>query len=223
MFRESRVAVDIKFCGLTRADDAAYAAALGASYVGVIFAGGPRTLTLEAARGVLAGTPQSVRRVGVFSDQPVSEIGRAARELSLSVVQLHTDANPERIGQLRRHFAGAIWPVLRVRGSELPPGASELAEAGDGLLLDAYVAGALGGTGVSIAWDHVLSSVAELRGNRPIILAGGLRPENVGAAIASLAPDVVDVSSGVEQTPGIKDHDRMRAFRDAVLNASVPT
>lgn len=223
MFCESRVPVDIKFCGLTRPDDAREAVRLGASYVGVIFAGGQRMLTLERAREVLADVPPSVRRVGVFAGQSADEIGRVARELSLGVVQLHVDASAHRIGEVRRAFDGAIWPVLRARGADLPANAAELAEAGDGLLLDAFVPGALGGTGVSLPWNELLSRVAELRRNRQIILAGGLRPENVGTAIAALGPDVVDVSSGVEQSPGVKDHDRMRAFRDAVLNASVPT
>ncbi len=223
MFRECRVAVEIKFCGLTRAEDARQAAALGAAYVGVIFAGGPRMLTVDCARAVLADVPIGVQRVGVFADQTAEEIGQAARALSLSVVQLHADANPGRMSELRAHFAGAIWPVLRVSGGDLPDAAAELARLGDGLLLDAYVPGSLGGTGVSLPWNELAARVAEVRQNRQIILAGGLRPENVGSAIASLMPDVVDVSSGVERSPGIKDHDRMRAFRDAVLNASVPT
>ena len=223
MFRESRVPVEIKFCGLTRPDDAREAVRLGATYVGVIFAGGPRMLTVERAREVFADVPPSVKRVGVFAEQSAHEIGRVARELSLGVVQLHVEPSVRRIEQLRREVDGAIWPVLRVRGTELPLAAAELAESGDGLLLDAFVPGALGGTGVSLPWHELLSHVAELRRNRQIILAGGLRPENVGVAIASLGPDVVDVSSGVEQSPGVKDHDRMRAFRDAVQNASVPT
>ncbi|HVX40558.1 MAG TPA: phosphoribosylanthranilate isomerase [Gemmatimonadaceae bacterium] len=217
------MAVEIKFCGLTRAEDARQAVALGASFVGVIFAGGPRTLTLDRAREVLADVPPSVRRVGVFADQAPPEIGRIARELDLAAVQLHAESDAMRIAHVRREFSGAVWSVLRVRGSELPPDARTLVDAADGVLLDAHVPGALGGTGVSLPWSDLRRGVAELRANRQIILAGGLRPENVGAAIVALGPDVVDVSSGVEQSPGVKDHDRMRAFRDAVRNAFVPT
>jgi phosphoribosylanthranilate isomerase len=104
-----------------------------------------------------------------------------------------------------------------VTGSPLPPGIDALADAGDGILIDAFVPGALGGTGTALPWGEMTRDFAELRGRaRRIILAGGLRPENVAKAIAALSPNVVDVSSGVESAPGIKDHDRMRAFRDAV-------
>jgi phosphoribosylanthranilate isomerase len=91
-------------------------------------------------------------------------------------------------------------------------------------VLDAYVPGALGGTGTTIPWADIAVQVQGMRdrGRKPLVLAGGLRPENVATAIAALAPDVVDVSSGVESAPGIKDHARMRAFRDAV-RASIPT
>jgi phosphoribosylanthranilate isomerase len=91
------------------------------------------------------------------------------------------------------------------------------------VLLDAYVDGALGGTGVALPWSELSRSVDRLRGHTTIILAGGLKPTNVALAIVALAPDVVDVSSGVEDAPGIKNHDRMRAFRDAVAHASIPT
>jgi phosphoribosylanthranilate isomerase len=116
----------------------------------------------------------------------------------------------------------SIWAVVRVSDS-LPDRVGSLIDASDGLLLDAYVPSVLGGSGVSFAWDAVAADLRTIRGQRPIILAGGLRPENVAEAIAALSPNVVDVSSGVESAPGIKDHERMRAFRDAVAHASIPT
>jgi phosphoribosylanthranilate isomerase len=211
------VSVDIKFCGLTRAADAEFAAELGAAYVGVIFAGGPRTLTLDRAMEVLAGVPRLVNRVGVFAEQSAHEIARAADWLQLDVVQLHGSATPSRIAEIRRDFSGDVWPVCRVAGSALPAGAADAMSVGDGLLLDAYAPGALGGTGVSLEWSEIADEVAALRApGKPLVLAGGLRPTNVAAAIAALAPDVVDVSSGVESGAGVKDHARMRAFRDAV-------
>jgi phosphoribosylanthranilate isomerase len=104
-----------------------------------------------------------------------------------------------------------------VSGAPLPADITDVMSAGDGVLLDAFVPGALGGSGVALPWDELSSEVAALRSTgKLVILAGGLHAENVARAIATLAPDVVDVSSGVERSPGIKDHDRMRAFRDAV-------
>jgi phosphoribosylanthranilate isomerase len=227
------VTVDIKFCGLTRPEDALAAASLGAAYVGVIFAGGPRKVTPERAKEILAEVPRGIRRVGVFAnhailDAPKSGSGSGDESLQrvvdlvgLDVVQLHGEATAERITDLRRVIHASIWAVVRVTDS-LPDRVASLIDLSDGLLLDAYVPSVLGGTGVSFAWEAVAADLRAIRAQRPIILAGGLRPENVAEAIAALGPNVVDVSSGVESAPGIKDHERMRAFRDAVTQASIP-
>lgn len=215
--------VEIKFCGLTRPEDAEFALSLGAAYLGVIFAGGPRMLTPERALAVLGETPPGVRRVGVFADQSATDIARIVDSVRLDVVQLHTSDDARRIGDVRDAVDAAIWPVVRVAGETLPGTTRELLRAGDGLLLDAFVPGTLGGTGVAVAWTRISDELQRIRGDTPIILAGGLRPENVAEAIAALGPNVVDVSSGVESAPGIKDHKRMRDFRDAVSHASIPT
>ncbi|HEY5062092.1 MAG TPA: phosphoribosylanthranilate isomerase [Gemmatimonadaceae bacterium] len=220
------MSTDIKFCGLTRSEDAEHAVALGAAFVGVIFAGGPRLLSTDRATRVLRDVPASVRRVGVFADQTIDNIADTARALGLDVIQLHGGCNPERIAALRVVFTGEIWPVVRVSGSRLPAATTDLLLAADAVLLDAFVPGSLGGTGVTLPWATLATNLRELRdggGSRRIILAGGLRPENVARAISDLTPDVVDVSSGVEVSPGIKDPDRMRAFRDAVAHAAVPS
>jgi phosphoribosylanthranilate isomerase len=219
------VSVDIKFCGLTRDDDAAYAAFLGAAYVGVIFAGGQRMVTLDAAEALLAPLPREVQRVGVFAEQSPAEIARYAGRLSLSVVQLHAVRDATRVLDVRSAFGGTIWPTVSAKDGMLPPGAVELMDAAGALMLDAHVAGGLGGTGDELPWASLADEIRALRARRggSIILAGGLRPENVASAIAALSPDVVDVSSGVERAPGIKDHVRMRAFRDAVSHASIFT
>ena len=214
--------VEIKFCGLTRRQDAVHAASLGASYVGVIFAGGPRMLTPERAAEVLHDVPGGVRRVGVFADQSAAEVARIVNAVGLDVVQLHGATDARRLDDLRGAVNAAIWPVIRIAGNQLPEATGELLRLGDGLLLDAFVPGALGGTGVTLAWTGIAHELRRIRGNTPIILAGGLRPENVAEAIAVLGPNVVDVSSGIESAPGIKDHERMRAFRDAVSQASIP-
>ena len=221
------MSAEIKFCGMTRPADADFAVSLGAAYVGVIFAGGPRNLTVARAMEVLAVVPRRVDRVGVFSDQTADEIARAADHLQLGVVQLHGESTPKRVAEIRRDFSGKVWAVCRLSAPKLPATLSDLLVASDGLLLDADVRdrGVLGGTGVTLPWAEIadeLHALREARGRKPLILAGGLRPENVAQAIATLGPDVVDVSSGVEGAPGIKDHARMRAFRDAVHHASTP-
>jgi phosphoribosylanthranilate isomerase len=103
-----------------------------------------------------------------------------------------------------------------VRGAALPPHAAELFATADAVLLDPRVAGALGGTGTTLDWDALADAVAAVRGSVPLVLAGGLTPENVARAAATLAPAVVDVSSGVESAPGVKDPARMTAFVAAV-------
>lgn len=217
------MATEIKFCGLTRREDANHAVALGASYVGVIFAGGPRMLSPDRAAEVLRDVGASVRRVGVVADQSESEIMRIADIASLDVLQLHGAWNAERVARIREATGREIWSVVRVEGANLPPWIGDAIAMSDGTLLDAYVPGALGGTGVALPWAQLSLRLNSVRGGKPLILAGGLKPENVAVAIAALSPDVVDVSSGVESAPGIKDHDRMRAFRDAVVHASVHT
>jgi phosphoribosylanthranilate isomerase len=214
---------DIKFCGLTRPKDAAMAVELGAAYVGVIFAGGPRQLTPERAAEVLAEVPPEVTRVGVFADQSAQDIANIARTAGLQALQLHGEFSDARLAALRKEFDGEIWPVLRISGDELPHTTDLAFALGDAVVCDALAPGGLGGTGVTLHWSWLAEELDLTRGGTPLVLAGGLRAENVAAAIAALAPDVVDVSSGVESAPGIKDHDRMRAFRDAVVQASIPT
>jgi phosphoribosylanthranilate isomerase len=203
---------------MTRAIDAREAVSLGASYVGVIFAGSPRQLTVEQAASVLAGLPQSIRRVGVFATNVDEEIATSAARLGLHAVQLHGQHDPAALARIRRRFGGEVWSVISIAGDQLPHCAGELFEAADGVLLDAKVPGKLGGTGVTLPWRRLADQLLPMRtsSSARLVLAGGLRAENVAEAIRLLRPDVVDVSSGVETAPGVKDHARMRAFRDAV-------
>lgn len=213
------MASDIKFCGITRAEDARLALELGARYVGVIFAGGPRRRSVEEAERVLDGLPDTIQRVGVFAAQTAAEILSVANRLELRVLQLHEPASVESFASLRSEFQGEIWLVHRVRGAELPRAVTDAARIADAVVLDAHVPGMLGGTGVPLPWEALAASCEEVRSMSKLVLAGGLRPENVRDAIAAIGPDVVDVSSGVESAPGVKDHARMRAFRDAVATA----
>ena len=206
---------EVKFCGLTREADAAMAVQLGAAFAGVIFAGGPRRVTAERAAEIFHGLPSSVARVGVFAADEPDDVARVARIAGLDVVQLHGDPRAADVRALRQHFHGKVWAAARAHGSLLPEFAEELFLEADSVLLDAHVPGKLGGTGVTLEWSALAQTLGEMRGATAVVLAGGLTPGNVETAIRLLAPDVVDVSSGVESSAGIKDHDKMRAFVEA--------
>lgn len=207
---------EIKFCGMTRAEDIVAAASLGASYVGVIFAGGPRHQTADGAARVIGASAAPPKRVGVVAGQTPAEIAGLARSLRLDVIQLHANPDVQRVADVRSVIDAQVWAVLQLPGDALPPNALDIARVADAIVLDARVPGGLGGSGVTLPWTQLARSLGAIRRECRIVLAGGLKPENVATAIAALAPDVVDVSSGVESAPGIKDHNRMRAFRDAV-------
>lgn len=214
--------VEIKFCGMTRREDADAAAALGAKYIGVVFAESPRQVSDERAREVFAGIPLAISRVGVFGDTKPEQIAARADALGLDVVQLHGDPKPRMIARVRKRWHGRVWAVQRITDT-LPDSARDLFEVSDGVVLDARTPDQLGGTGVTLPWEDLQERVDRFRPPRAkLVLAGGLTPENVARAIGVLRPDVVDVSSGVELMVGIKDHARMQAFRDAVLGARVP-
>ena len=209
---------DVKFCGLTRAEDAAFAAELGARYVGGIFAGGPRTLTVEAMRDVLAERGEA-KAVGVFATTDIALIGRVAETAKLDVIQLHNDPDVALVSAVKEQVGRPVWAVVRVRESELPESTRDLFAVADGVVLDTRAESGLGGTGRTFDWNVTATRLDRIRGSAPLILAGGLNAENISGAIASLSPDVVDVSSGVESAPGIKDHEKMRHFATATRAA----
>ena len=206
--------VEVKICGLTRAVDAEFADAAGAAYLGVIFAGGPRQRSPLEARATLAG--RRARKVGVFAGQSPTEIGDVASQVGLDVVQLHADGDPERVQAVRAATGLEIWAVVRTADGILPDHVDELAEAADALLIDALVAGTLGGSGASVPWGMLGESLDAMESGHRIVLAGGLTADNVGEAIGYVSPMIVDVSSGVESAPGVKDHARIRSFIAAV-------
>jgi len=211
------VPTDVKICGLTRAVDAEFADAAGVQYLGVIFAGGPRERTPMQARETLAG--RRARKVGVFSTQPEDVIATLVDMVGLQVVQLHADADAGRVQRVRAATGAEVWAVIRTADGVLPDGTEALCDAADALLIDALAPGHLGGSGKTLPWDRLGESLDELDYHPRIVLAGGLTAENVGEAIELVAPSVVDVSSGVEVSPGVKDHARIRAFVASVRSS----
>lgn len=209
--------VDVKFCGLTREADAEAAGALGAAFVGVVFAGGPRAMTPAAAARVLDAAGAGPRRVGVFGASAAGEIARVADRARLDVVQLHGDPSEREVGWVREHTGCTLWSVVRIDPAlaRVPAELTALSAASDAIVLDARVSGALGGTGVQLPWGELHEVLAACGGVACVVLAGGLTPDNVADAVRLVRPAVVDVSSGVESAPGQKDHGRMRAFARA--------
>jgi phosphoribosylanthranilate isomerase len=201
----------VKICGLTRRRDAARAAVLGADAIGVVFAASPRRITPEQARQVLDAADGLVNRVGVFADQELSYIREVVDHCRLDLVQLCGSESPE----LARGVRVRVLRTVHVR-RDTDISAAEHYPA-DVFLLDAPAHGnRLGGTGRTFDW----STAAVLPWPRDrVIVAGGLDAGNVGDVIERLRPGGVDVSSGVESAPGIKDAARLEAFIAAVHRA----
>jgi phosphoribosylanthranilate isomerase len=213
----------IKICGNTTLKDAARAAELGADAVGFIFAPSRRQVTAAQVASITAHLPATVETVGVFTTSAPDEIASVVKEAQLHTVQLHSTLDGDRLQQLAALLPGVnILPVVSWNADDTEAAIAEVTTELDELaeqvalrrvLIDARVGGSSGGTGVSIDWlaaRPVFQKQIE-RGLQPI-LAGGLRPENVTEAIRSVHPFGVDVSSGVEKAPGVKDHARLAEF-----------
>jgi phosphoribosylanthranilate isomerase len=212
----------IKFCGLRRPADAAHAEKLGASYAGVIFTESRRRVTLDEARAVFDAAP-SVKRVGVVGFESIARLLSIARKADLHVLQLHGNFTSDDHAQLRQEFDGELWTVIAVDSltGAIESDWRDVADAADAILLDTNVGSRSGGTGKTFNWKAARPLVADISRELPVVLAGGLNPGNVASAIADLRPAVVDVSSGVETSPGVKSHELMSAFAQAVVSASI--
>jgi phosphoribosylanthranilate isomerase len=198
----------VKICGLTRVCDAQAATAAGADAIGLVFyAPSPRFVDIAAAKAVLAVLPPFVTTVGLFVDASAAAIAEVLAAVPLDLLQFHGDEAPEDCAAYGRPWIKA----LRVRpGMDLEREAGRYAGAA-GLLLDAYRAGVPGGTGACFDWGLIPPGLAPR-----IVLAGGLTPYNVAAAIRTVRPYGVDVSGGVEAAKGIKDPAKIDAFMQGV-------
>ena len=196
--------VRVKFCGLTRATDARLADALGVDAVGLVFyPPSPRAVTIAQALEIVAAVPPGPTRTGLFVDPDMATVQRVLAQVPLELLQFHGD---EPAG-LCRAFGLPYLKAIRLRpGMDVAAVAATFPDA-FGLLLDAYRPGVPGGTGAVADWSRIPS----LPGRR-IVLAGGLHAANVGEALRRVSPCAVDVSSGIERSPGVKDPGRMVAF-----------
>jgi len=194
---------EVKICGMTRAGDVAAALEAGADYVGLVFyPKSPRAVTPEAARRILDEQTAPCRAVGVFVNESPAEVERIVRACGLYAAQLHGDEAPEAFADFPLRLWRAVWPGSGTR--RIDPDAWRA----ERYVVDAAVPGLYGGSGVEADW----AAAAALAAGRPVMLAGGLTPDNVAAAVAAVRPRGVDVSGGVEAAPGRKDHAAVRAF-----------
>jgi phosphoribosylanthranilate isomerase len=199
----------VKFCGVTRAADADAAVALGVDAIGLVLApDSPRFLHLPQAAIIRRRLPPFVQAVALFRNASADEVRRALDELQPDLLQFHGDEGPEHCASFGRPYLRAV-PMRD--GADLAGWERRFAGAA-ALLLDAHGAGEAGGQGRAFDWRTI-------RASRPYVLAGGLTAENVGAAVRAVRPYAVDVSSGIEQAPGVKDAAKMRRFIEEVRNA----
>lgn len=205
-----------KICGITRPEDAERAVGLGAWALGLIFwPGSPRRCRPAAAAEIAATYRRRAEIVGVFVNPTLDWLARTVEDLGLTMLQLHGDEGPVFCGEAARRTGCRVVKAARVRsGADIQ---ALSAFHTDFHLLDGYAPDARGGTGETFAWE-----LARAHSGPPLILSGGLTPENVAQAVATVRPYAVDVASGVEAEPGIKDPDRLEAFAAAVTATSAP-
>jgi phosphoribosylanthranilate isomerase len=199
--------VKVKVCGVARLEDALLAAELGAWAVGMVFyEPSPRCCPRDQAELIAAALKRRVELAGVFVNASLDEIGRLADQLGLTLVQLHGDEGPSFCAEVARRTGARVIKAAPIGGA----GALQDLERfhTDFHLLDGHTPGLRGGGGQTFEWELL----AARRSKVPAILSGGLNPENVRSAIELAHPYGVDVASGVESSPGVKDHARLRAF-----------
>jgi phosphoribosylanthranilate isomerase len=206
----------IKFCANTSLEDATIAAEAGADAVGFVFAPSPRRVTAEQVAAIVPRLPAKIEKIGVFVGATLDEIAATVETAALTGVQLHSEVTVDETAKLRARFGPGLR-ILRVVHFE--GGAPERAEAAvqdisvDAILIDSRTATAVGGTGKSYDWALAGKTLfQDTRTRKRLVAAGGLTPENVAEAIATLRPWGVDVVSGVEAAPGRKDAAKVRSF-----------
>jgi phosphoribosylanthranilate isomerase len=199
--------VFVKICGITRAEDADLAVELGATALGFVFwQGSPRFISEASARDIVRRNAGRVKSVGVFVDQSLEDVARTMDVVGLDVAQLHGTESPDYCRLLNR-------PVIKAIGlQDGEPAALDGFDPDMLILVDAHDASRHGGTGRTVNWD----SARRIAAMRKTILAGGLTPENIARAVETVRPYGVDVSSGVEAAPGVKDAGRVRRFFEAL-------
>jgi phosphoribosylanthranilate isomerase len=213
------MAVAIKFCGLTRPEDVAVAAEVGAAYMGLVFyPRSPRSVSFETARALALGAPPGLAKVALTVDPDDALLTALLAAVPIDIVQLHGRESPERVAEISALTGLPVMKAVGVGGPEDLAKLDAYGRVADMLLVDAKPAAAgdlPGGNGLSFDWRLI----AGRRWPVPWLLAGGLTPENVAEAVRLTGARQVDLSSGVESAPGVKDAAKMRAFAAALADA----
>ena len=207
----------IKICATTNLDDARAALDAGANALGFILTDSPRRVTPEKAAEIISALPASIEKIGVVVNETPEALAKLASDVGLTGLQLQGDEPEAQLPEFRRALGlRKIIKTLQARELIADPGRLDgylgVRDSYDGILLDSGSAAARGGTGRTFDWNAVLPIVERIREVAPVVIAGGLNPENVAEAIGLFDPCGVDVVSGVEREPGKKDAARMRAF-----------
>ena len=206
---------DVKICGLKDPENLATAIESGARFIGLNFyEPSPRYISFDTAWNLARAIPTGVRSVGLFVDPDDEQLERMLTGIQLDMVQLHGDETPGRINEIKQRYAMPVMKAIRVRDEKDLNGLEGLESAADWLLFDARPPNATlpGGTGETFDWNILKGRDFK----KPWMLSGGLKESNVKEALSILKPDALDVSSGVEKNPGVKDADKIRNFISAV-------
>ncbi|MBN2062446.1 MAG: phosphoribosylanthranilate isomerase [Deltaproteobacteria bacterium] len=203
--------VRVKICGITNYDDASMAVGCGADALGFIFAASPRRISPEKARDIIRNLPPFVSSVGVFVNEDYKTIQRITDFCCLDNIQLHGDEPPELCGK----FLPGCIKAFRVKDDSSIESIKPYKGKCRAILLDTYSKDKEGGTGISFDWELALKAK---KFDIPIILSGGLGPDNIETAISLVEPYAVDVNSGIEKSPGKKDPELMKKLMDLVMN-----
>jgi phosphoribosylanthranilate isomerase len=232
LYKKNMLKIFVKICGITQPAQGQEIVALGADAIGLVFAKSPREVTPIMAREIVVGLPAGFPTVGVFVNSTADRINSIVSQTGIRYVQLHGNEPPEILAEISvpcikvftmrdGNWLVEIRKFIDALGEDDGKKSDNLAA----ILIDTYNPNIAGGTGESFDWN----SVGEVRKNRemdalpPLVLAGGLKPENIAQAIKLVNPWGVDVSSGVEAEPGIKDMDKVKAFIETVRKNFTPT
>ncbi len=207
--------VRVKICGVKTADDALCAAAHGADAIGLVFCeGSPRTVTVEQAKDIVANLPPFIAIVGLFMNSSRQLIEQVLDSINLDIIQFHGDETPEECASYGIPYIKSV-PMKNVSAEQILQEYHELYSDSKGFVVDSHAPGEAGGSGKTFDWNTLPDNCS-----KPILLAGGLNPQNVVEAIRLASPFCVDVSSGVESQKGVKDHQKIAEFIRGVNSVS---